>query len=179
MRLHPSFNLTASTLLALFATSNIVFAIREISLADDQDNNGYLPPLYHDCSENDPKCQIKEGSFVVTLHGFYRISSHLAFSEKKLQRDPTVNWQAHWHDHEKSASYNIDNVTQEELVAIRRDPGVYELEQLYYSQTDLGWDLECMITGMSEERKRLCYREIDVPQCEKSWLTQEEQTECL
>lgn len=172
-------DLIAVALLLLFVAVATAITTTEKSSLTSRDNNEYLAPLHHDCSEDDPNCQIKEGSYIVSLHGFYRISSHLTFLERKLQRDPSVNWQAYWHDHEKSASYIVHNVTQEGIKAIRRDPGVYEVEQLYYAEFDLGWYLECRLPGLSEERKRFCYEELDVAQCEKSWLTEEEKKDCL
>ncbi|KAH0278247.1 hypothetical protein KCU91_g2611, partial [Aureobasidium melanogenum] len=177
MQLHCKLNYIGVALLALAST--IAFAATHTSTATSENNNEYLATLYNDCQDDNPKCGIKEGSYMVALHGFYRISSHLAFLERALQRDPTVNWQANWDDDPKSASYTVKNVTKDELEAIRKDPGVYEVEQSYWFEVDDGWDLECRIPGMSEERKRLCYEEIDVPQCEKSWLTEEEKKECL
>ncbi|KAG9943838.1 hypothetical protein KCU85_g8423, partial [Aureobasidium melanogenum] len=91
MRLQPILNLIASTLLALFATVVVVRATTETFTAVSQDISDHLAPLYRNCSEDDPECTIKEGSFVVSLHGFYRISSHLTVLENELQRDPTVN----------------------------------------------------------------------------------------
>ncbi|KAH0044492.1 hypothetical protein KCU78_g392, partial [Aureobasidium melanogenum] len=176
LRFRPDF--LSITLLALFATGTIVFATTETSSAPSQDNNEYLAPLYNDCRDDDPKCGIKAGAYMVALHGFYRISSHLAFLERTLKRDPTVNWQANWDDDAKSAFYTVKNVTKDELEAIRKDPGVCEVEQSYWIEVDDGWDLECRIPGLSEERKRLFYEEIDIPQCEKSWLSEEEKEEC-
>ncbi|KAG9827489.1 hypothetical protein KCU98_g15943, partial [Aureobasidium melanogenum] len=182
MRFYTKLNLIGIALIALIAlsvsTNTNAISTTSPSTATSRDNDEYLAPLYNDCREDDPKCGIKEGSYIVSLHGFYRISSHIAFLERTLQRDPTVNWQARWYDDPKSADYTVQNVTQEELEAIRKDPGVYEVEQSYWFEVDTGWDLPCRAPGLSEERKRLCYEEIDVAHCEKSWLTEEEKKDC-
>lgn len=43
---------------------------------------------------------------------------------------------------------------------------------------DTGWYLPCKKPELSEERKKLCYEEIDVGECEKSWLMEEEKKDC-
>lgn len=64
------------------------------------------------------------------------------------------------------------------METIRQDPGIEEVYQHYWFQVDTGLGLQCRDPSLTEEEKRLCYKELHSQECEKSGLSDEERREC-
>jgi hypothetical protein len=172
MRLRHEFSIFAIT---AFALSGAAFASApSAATVISDDNIPYLAPLLEGCSPGDRHCGIVKDKYMVTLREGYLPSSHLSYVFKNLDIDPVKDWKIRWIGDDV---YTANNVSAESVYALRRDPGVEEIEQGYWFEM-VEVDM-CRNPSLSEEERRICHEEEDLPQCERPSLSLEKRLDCF
>ncbi|KAG9661822.1 hypothetical protein KCU95_g3425, partial [Aureobasidium melanogenum] len=168
-------------ILAAFASANpaLVSAPSDQSLWSTSEEGGFIysAPLIIDCLPNDTTCGVQEGEYIISLRPSYEKSAHLFYLSSHIPSSTLLNTSIKWFRY--SNSYIIKNLQDTEMEIIRRDPGIDEVYQHYWFQVDVGWDLRCRDTDLTEEEKKICYGELEVEGCRMPYSSEEERGNCL
>ncbi|KAI4738617.1 hypothetical protein E4T50_10913 [Aureobasidium sp. EXF-12298] len=134
----------------------------------------YLAPMLDPCRPGSPTCKPVKDRYTVTLRENYPSSSHLSYIAQNIDIDPVKDWKIRWSSY--CDVYTISNVTVEHLNIIRRDRGVEEVEEWsWFLMHEVGL---CRDERLSEEERRICYEEENLPDCEKPSFSKEERQSC-
>lgn len=113
-----------------FSIIGTAIASASSATAISGDENTYLAPLNEGCLPEDQNCSNVESSYLVTLRKKYPHTAHLSYIDEAIHADPDLDWQIRWLGVD---SYSAKNVLAESLYLLRQDPGVKEIDQIYWS----------------------------------------------
>lgn len=160
----------------------VVFAIASTTLAStsslpaiSDDEPAYLAPMLDFCEPKDPTCEAVKDKYMVTLREGYPPSSHLSYIAANINIDPLKDWKIRWSNGDQL--YTISDVSEKHIDIIRRDRGVEEVEPwawIVMHEVDI-----CRNPKLSEEERKICYEEEDLPQCERPSLSTERRISCF